>query len=168
MCVKTIVDASAFSHLCEQTPHSAGDQLRRWIARGDGILVYSAAETEYATELDRYPKVRTLLVSYVKNLRAIDINPAFVKAARPQIPDHPTRKSDDPHILALAAASEALVLFSCDRKLQKDFANSQVLRKVGRQDRRSVPSLHGNRPEDTKGASKRKKFLAKRTCKSVC
>ena len=168
MCVKTILDASAFRHFCAHTRHSAGDQLRRWIDRGDGVIVYSTAHAKYAAELNSNTEVRDRLFNYVKNLQAIDIDLACIEAAKARIPDRPIRKSDDPHILALAMASEAVVLFSCDKRLRKDFANPAVLHKVGRQDRRSVPDLRDNCPEDTTKASNRRKFLAKRTCDSCC
>jgi len=141
MCVKTIVDASAFRHLCEPSEHSAGDQLRRWIVRGDGVVVYSPKHTAYADELNNYANARELLRDYNQRGLADDVDAMRIQAALDQIPDRPIRRSNDPHILALAAVTGATVLFSCDRKLRQDFANHQVLRNVGRQPRRSVPAL---------------------------
>ena len=164
MCVRTIVDASAFRHLCEPSRDSAGDQLRRWIMRGNGVIVYSPEQTAYAMELRKYSAVRDLLRDYNQRGLAIDIDATPVRAALERIPDNPVRRSDDPHILALAAASGATVLFSCDCKLRKDFADHRVLHRVGRQRRRSVPDLIDGSPEDTAAASERRKFLAKRRC----
>lgn len=166
MCVRTIVDASAFGHFCAPTRNSAGDQLRRWIERGDGVIVYSAANNKYATELNKYTEARVQLRTYDERGRAIDIDPAHIEAAKDEIPDRAMRQSDDPHILALAVASKATVLFSCDHKLRKDFANSKVLRNVGLQHRRCVPDLLDNLPKDITKAPNRKKFLAQRRCSS--
>ena len=153
MCIRTIVDASAFRHFCAKTPKSAGDQLRKWIERGDGIVVYSAAHTSYANELKKYKEVLKLLSSYFESGKARDIDTADFSDALDQIPDPSIRKSDD---LALAVASEATILVSCDSKLQHDF---KMLGKVRRQPRRSMPDLLDNNPEDTMHASRRKKSV---------
>lgn len=164
MCVKTIVDASAFRHLCEPSENSAGHQLRRWIARGDGVVVYSPEHTAYADELNKYTAARELLHDYNQRGLADDIDATRIQTALERIPGHPVRRSDDPHILALAAVSEATVLFSCDRKLRQDFADRRVIRNVGQRHRRSLPDLIVESPEDTAGAPKRRKFLEKRKC----
>lgn len=164
MCVRAIVDASAFRHICEPTPKSAGDQLRRWIVRGDGRVVYSPDDTGYADELGKNSEFRRLLRDYNQRGLAIEIESEHIQAALDQIPDPPVRQSDDPHILALAVASEATVLFSCDGPLRKDFANHQVLPNVGRRHRRSVPDVLIGLPQDTSRTANRRKFLAKRQC----
>ena len=164
MCVRAIVDASAFRHICEPTPKSAGDQLRRWIVRGDGRVVYSADNTTYADELGKNSEVRDLLRDYSQRGLAIEIESEPIQAALDQIPARPVRRSDDPHILALAVASDATVLFSCDGPLRKDFANHQVLRNVGRRRRRSVPDVLIGFPQDTSRTASRRKFLATRKC----
>lgn len=161
MCVKTIVDASAFGHLCERLPKSAGGQLRDWIDRGDGVIVFSGAEETYARELGGYPKAVDLLASYVDRGCAIDIDKKRIQVALSEIPDPPVRQSNDAHILALAVASRATVLFSCDNPLRSDFTNRQV---TGDGQRRySVPDLLQS-PKDTTKASRRRKFLARRKC----
>lgn len=166
MCVKAIVDASAFRHVCEPTPRSAGDQLRRWIVNGDGVVVYSLDNTTYADELKKYSEVSTLLADYSQRGLARQIDSSRIQTALDQIPERPVRRSNDPHILALAVASEATVLFSCDSKLRQDFANRQILGRVGRQRRGCVPHLRDRLPEDTTRARDRGTFLANRRCPS--
>ena len=163
MCVRTILDASAFRHLCSATKNSAGYQLRKWIDRKDGVIAYSSY-AKYDKELNAYKKARELLGRFVDDGKAIDVAFTCVEKALNRIPDDPPRKSDDPHILALALASEATVLFSCDKKLRRDFANVRVIPKVGRQKRRSVPGLDDRFPDDTTKAGKRKRFLNSRRC----
>ena len=166
MCVRTIVDASAFRHLCEPTKRSAGHQLRRWIARGDGVVAYSPVNTDYADELNEYTDVRDLLHDYNQRGLAIDIDAEPIQTALTQVPGRPLRRSDDPHILALAIASDATVLFTCDSRLGADFANHQVLRKIGQKRRSSMPGLVPEVPADTMGANNRRKFLENRKCPS--
>ena len=166
MCVRTIIDTSAFRHLLEPTRNSAGDQLRRWIVRGDGVVVYSPRHTRSATELNRHTDTRDLLRDYSQRGLAIEIDAMPIQAALDQIPDRPVRRSNDVGILALAVAGQATVLFSCDGPLRQDFANNQVLGNVGKRRRRSVPDLVDRLPEDTKHASRRRRFLARRNCPS--
>ena len=163
MCVRTILDASAFGHLCSGTKNSAGDQLRKWISRGDGVIVYSTYG-KYGEELGKRRNVCELLSSFVDSGKAIDVGRTGFEAALDQIPRNRLRKSDDPHILALAVASKATVLFSCDKDLCKDFANVRVIPKIGKQKRRSVPGLDIELPDDNTKAGKIKKFLDSRRC----
>ena len=166
MCVRAIVDASAFRHICEPTSNSAGDQMRRWIVRGDGLVVYSLDNTKYADELRKNSKVTALLRDYRQRGLALEIESRPIQAALDQIPHPPARGSDDPHVLALAVASKATVLFSCDGPLRKDFANHRVLHNVGRHQRRSVPDVLIKLPQDTSRAASRRKFLEARKCPS--
>ncbi len=163
MCVKTIVDASAFRHLCEPLQNSAGHQLRAWIERGHGRIVYSGAGGAYAQELIRHREALALLRSYDESGHAKDIDAEHISAALSQIPGPPVRQSNDAHILALAVASRATVLFSCDNPLRADFANREVIGKVEQQKRRSVPVLLQS-PEDTTKAPDRRKFFEHRKC----
>ncbi|MXZ17811.1 MAG: PIN domain-containing protein [Rhodothermaceae bacterium] len=165
MCVRTVLDASAFGHLCSGTKNSAGDQLRKWIDRGDGVVVYSTYE-KYGEELSKHRKARELLENFVGNLKAIDVDRTDFEEALSQITGNPLRKSNDEHILALAIAGKATVLFSCDDDLCKDFSNVRVIPKIGKRKRRSVPGLDGEFPNDTTHAGKVRKFLNKRYCNS--
>ena len=166
MCVRVIVDASAVGHFHEPTSNSAGDQVRRWIHRGDGLVVYSPDNTKYARELGEKSKIMALFGDYRQRGLAEVIDSSRIQAALGQIPGAPVRQSDDRHVLALAAASDATVLFSCDGPLRRDFANQQVIPKVGRQPRRSVPDVLIDSPEDTSHAANRRKFFETRKCPS--
>ena len=166
MCVKTIVDASAFRHLRDTTRNSAGFQLRTWIERGPGLVVFSPTNTQYADELKKSNHLQKLIRDYLQRGLALDIGDDQVREALQNIPCPPTRRSDDAHVLALAGATGATVLFSCDDKLRQDFADLAVLDKVGKHERRSVPKVIINKPSDTTGAKERRRFLAKRKCPS--
>ena len=166
MCVRTIIDASAFRHLHASTRKSAGFQIRRWIERGQGVVVYSPSHTKYADELDGDGGVRALLRDYNQRGLAHDIDASPIQAALKQIPDRTVRRSNDAHVLALAIASEATVLFSCDSDLREDFGDQQIIGKVGQQPRSCVPCLLDELPEDTTRYRDREMFLAKRECPS--
>ena len=163
MCVRTILDASAFGHFCSRTKNSAGDQLRKWIGRRDGVIVYSTYG-KYNEELSKYSEIYKLLAGLVDRGSAIDVNRTDFRVALKRIRSNTHCKSNDPHILALAIAGKATVLFSCDEDLCKDFANVKVIPKVGRQERRSVPGLVDEAPNDITKAGERKKFLNTRRC----
>ena len=162
MCVRAIIDASAFRHLLESTPKTAGKQFREWILREDGLVVHTK-EAEYKIELEKNSDVCKLLADYRQRGRVELIDDAQVQWHKDQLTSRPTRRSNDLHILALAAASQATVLFSCDSNLQNDFANPDVFTNVGRFRRRSVP-LRANKPEDITDESKRRKFFNRYKC----
>ena len=162
MCVRTLLDASAFRHICEPKKRTAGHQLLEWITRGDGIVVYST-NLSYAAELNQAPTVLALLHDFWQRGRAIRIDPGVIQATELHIPPRPRRRSNDPHVLAVAAAGEATVLFSCDADLREDFC--ELLPKVGQQTRSSFP-LKVDQPQDTSYAGRRRKFLEKRKCPS--
>ncbi len=165
MCVRAILDASAFGHFSSETRNSAGYQFRKWLNRQDGIIVYTLF-AKYYKEVRANIGIRDLLRNYFDAGKAIYIDPASVESALNGIPDPPIRRSDDPHILALAVAGKATVLFSCDKELCKDFADYRVIPATGRQGRRSLPGIDEHSPEETTGAKKRRKFLNSRRCTS--
>ena len=162
MCMKVIIDASAFRHLIEPAPKTVGDQFRKWVLKGDGLIVHTK-EAQYDRELMGSQKVVKLLEDYRQRGRVERIETDQVVQCMEQIPDRPIRRSDDPHILALAAASKATVLFSCDDKLKHDFANTAILSNVGRYKRRSVP-LRREQPADIRDRSNRRQFFNNRKC----
>ncbi len=165
MCVRAILDASAFRHFSAETRNSAGYQFRKWLNREDGIIVYTNY-AKYKKEVSVNNEIRGLLQAYLKIGKAIDIALADLQPALDGIPDPPIRRSDDPHILALAVAGKATVLFSCDKELCKDFADPKVIPRTGRQRRKSLPSIDEHSPEETTGSKERKKFLNSRRCTS--
>ena len=162
MCVRTIIDASAFRHLHEQTTKTAGHQLRRWITSGPGLVVY-AEDLAYGNELKKNLATFALLTDFRRRGRAERITAAEIRVTDDGIPQKPTRRSNDPHVLALAAAGQATVLFSCDSDLQQDFSDRRVLPNVGTQRRSSVP-LRVHEPYDTTDAHRRSQFFATRRC----
>lgn len=167
MCVKIIIDASAFRHLIEPTRRSAGDQLRKWIGKGHGLVVYSSGNNKYADELRDYNEVLTLIHDYAQKGRAEDVSDERISSVYDGFLKNSEVKSDDPHVLALAEASGATVLFAHEPKLCIDFANVEVLSKVRRVNRRSVPNVSLTPPTDLDGFKDRRLFLDRRRCRST-
>lgn len=163
MCIRTILDASAFRHLCEPSKNSAGGQLRSWIKRRDGVIVYSGGERKYARELRKHSEAYRLMKTYVDNGQAEEIDDQSIQQAMSQIPGRSIRRSDDAHVLALALAGKATLLFSRDLDLLQDFTDRRVIERVGGHQRHCVPHLAPD-PKDTKKASYRRKFLETRKC----
>ena len=164
MCVRAILDASVFRHFTSKTKDSAGDQFRKWLDREDGMIVYTTHD-KYHAELRANSEVYALLRNYFENGNAISVDLTDIESALNKIPAPPTRRSNDPHILALALASGATVLFSGDKRLRRDFSNSKVIPRV-KQQRKSLPGVDERFPEDTTSARGRKRFLNSRRCTS--
>ena len=61
--------------------------------------------------------------------RVIKIGKSRVRYIERQILDSHNIRSDDPHILALAFASGARLLYTKDKKLKKDFKNRNLIKK---------------------------------------
>ena len=133
MCIATIIDANGFGSFL----NDANSALRSWISRRDGFLVYSI-EGDYAKEIQKSRRMMDVITAYRRNNAAKLISSEEIKAADVTLPDNIIR-SNDRHVLALAKASNALVLFSDDRNLQHDFRNSRLLPKVGRRSRSVYP-----------------------------
>lgn len=163
MCVRTIIDKNMFHHFLERTKNSAGEQLRSWIRNRHGLIVYTEKDTGYGKELRENKHVLSIIEDFRKRNFAIVIETEKVADANKRLPSKDTLKSDDPHVLALALASDAKVLFSCDGDLCEDFKNVEVIPKVAG-GRHIVPDLDQNNSADTKGSQRRREFFNRRRC----
>ena len=123
MCVKTVIGRQrVWPFFAIRPPKTAGHQLRRWIKIGHGVIIYSnygqyARRVEAEREgmetggrlLPVWPGQNVLRRNRFKRKKT-----AFAASAS-------KIRSNDRHVLALAAAGQATVLFTCDRDLKKDF-----------------------------------------------
>jgi len=150
MCILAILDANLFGEF-DSPPLKL---FKRWIVRKDGVLAYTNGG-KYGKELGRSAKILKEFVAYRQSGRAI----LFTKEQIDMRSEYNRLelRSDDPHIIALAQASEALVLCSRDTKLIGDFKDRTILPDVNRH-RRSVYPI--NRDQ-----SYRREFLDRRRCK---
>ena len=125
MCV--IVDANKAGELMKRPPSADVMPLLKWLKQG-GTLVFSTGDV-----FDRqYPKsVREYFVNLSHSAQAIQVDFQRVKEKMALLPDTlQSDKSDggnDRHILALALASRAEVLYTGDRALMDDFRDRAVM-----------------------------------------
>ena len=132
---------------------------------GEMELSFYCRNTRYTDELNRNEDVLHLMGDLRQSGRAVRIDETLLRTEEDRLPAWPTRRSNDPHVLALAAAGRATVLFSCDSNLQADFRDSRVIPNVGTRRRRSLP-LRINQPQDRTGTRQRRRFLDYRRCES--
>ncbi len=101
-----------------------------------------------------------LMNAYRQANHARQIGPDAVKAAEVSLQPVPTRsKAKDKPILALALASNALVLCSGDKALKDDFVDPKVLPSVG-SDQRAVYPIDANQPVQ-------RRFLNEHRCENL-
>ena len=157
MCVRTIIDTNMFGELLSEPVRP----LLRWIERKDGVLVYpdggkyhdelrrrgfsihdieqpQRPRGEGRDEARRSGAIRRLLRNYrqrgyVTRVRRSRVVPEDEHVAARNL------RSDDPHIIALARASGALVLCTNDGDLKSDFTDSDMLPPVAGDTRAVYP-----------------------------
>ena len=153
MCIPTIIDASAFGDVLHSP---AGADLREWIKRGDGRMVYSE-RGGYRNELARSEQMQVLVREYRRANRVHLVAADSIRVAEESLARVTTRSREkDKPILALALASRASVLCSNDQNLMADFRDTGLLPRVGGRRRAVYPT----------GASSavRSQFLRQRRC----
>ena len=153
MCIPVIVDANVIHKVLASREDRGGDPiLRSWINRGHGTLVY-AKTSKFKREM-RNEAVRELIIQYRRGQARL-IGHAELTNAEERF-QCTTIRSNDPHVLALALVTKAMVLCSDDGGLREDFRNINLLPKVGRQKRALYP-IDGTK-------STRRDFVNQRKC----
>ena len=124
MCI--IVDANKLGEFLAEPPNKDSAPIYQWLNRrhGRGKIVYSTSG-HFAREISGTR--RTKLAAYVRSGKA-QLIPAnrFAGDERALQADGDMR-SDDPHVLALARASGARLLYTGDRKLMDDFRDKKFI-----------------------------------------
>lgn len=134
MCTSTIIDTSVFKKIGS----SEMQPLLDWIERGHGILVYTDGGN-YDKELkESREKAFARFMSYRQSGRARLFRWDLVQNYESEL-DSTTLRSNDLHIIALARASDTLVLCACDGDLKDDFLNRELLPSVNRRRRAVYP-----------------------------
>ena len=137
MCTIAVVDTDVLWKVAPATHRHGDSDLRAWIHSRHGILAYSN-NGKYYDELSHSRRVWSLFEEYRRGQQATLICAARLERAEERLRNSPIR-SDDRHILALALASDALVLCSNDGDLKKDFINADVLPGVAHRPRVLYP-----------------------------
>ena len=130
-----ILDRNKFGEFIHKTEE--GGHFRKWLDAEGGCIVYPVDDQsgEVPTEFAGY--VRALVQEYSDSRklgRALLDYRARGKMRRfpasgiaPHLPALKRVRSDDRHILALALASGARLLYTADKQLAKDFQNPDII-----------------------------------------
>ena len=126
MCI--IVDANKLGGFLAESPQEEAAPIRRWLDRrmGGGMLVYSAGG-KFADELGYNAKRKLVDYSRAGKARLVPED-RFAKDVA-ELKASGELRSDDPHVLALARASGARLLYTGDNKLIADFTNWRIIQK---------------------------------------
>jgi len=121
MCV--IIDASVASRVFSENRYPDYVPLWKWIEDGDGVIVYGGRLYEELSKVNRAKRYLKTLSDAGKahKMSTDDVDQEEKKVSLMR------RKSDDPHVLALARLSRARVLCSNDTNLHADFKNLKLL-----------------------------------------
>ena len=103
----------------------AGEAFFEWLSRGKGNLVIGG---QLGEELDRVPGFRKWAYqAKLKGKPVMKISDYRVNDEIKKIKNNDDLKSNDPHIIGLAQASGARLLFSNDKNLHEDFGNPEII-----------------------------------------
>ena len=127
MCI--IVDADKTGELLKTPASSEARPLRDWLEKG-GTLVYSTG----GAFKRQFPEgIRRRIAKLFRNVRLKRVSEESVREKMKTLPPKGELRSDrkkgigDRHILALALASRAEVLYTGDADLMDDFRNKKIM-----------------------------------------
>jgi predicted nucleic acid-binding protein len=126
MCI--IIDTNQLSNCFGDKPTKAARPVMQWVRKRSGCIVYGGKQ-----QIEEIKKVRAAVVRLAElkiDGLAIEIDKSKIAEEAKKIRNLP-RASNDLHILALARASGAKLLFSMDKKLGQDFKNRKLVKVRG-------------------------------------
>jgi predicted nucleic acid-binding protein len=119
-----IIDANVAHEVFSNPPTKRGRQLLDRVARGRCRIIFGGKLTN---ELARVGQAQRLLAELKASGKAFELRGESINAELDKVEELGICRSNDLHIIALARASGARVLFSHDRRLRADFTNRDVL-----------------------------------------
>ena len=125
MCI--IVDANKLGEFLADPANDDAVPIRQWLERrnGAGMLVYSTGG-KFDGEVGR--KARTKLADYARAGKARLVPSHRFSEDADKLRASGQLRSDDPHVLALARASGARLLYTGDQDLIADFKDRNLIR----------------------------------------
>lgn len=135
MCI--ILDANISHHF--DPPSSDAKPIIAWLDSGAGILAIGGKNT---IELTSNHKMRRWLRTLLQAGRAYITPSKKIEQAETEIKSLRECRSNDAHIIALARASGARLLYSNDRNLHVDFTNPRLLNRPRGKVYQSVTHKH--------------------------
>lgn len=123
-----IVDANVADEVFGSNRSEAGKQFFDWIDAGKGILmVGDGLLREFNKTSFRERKIKEWIRQAVLAGTVKEFNKTKVNVLSKKLLDGKKCKSNDLHVLALAQASGARLLYSNDKVLQQDFKNKELI-----------------------------------------
>ena len=120
MCI--IVDANMLGKFLAEPPDEDSKPIKDWLQRKSGRLIYSTGG-KFSNEVKG--RAREQLLTYYRSGLADRFLSSDFKDDEEELREN--IKSDDPHILALARASGARILYSSDKDLIEDFKDKRFV-----------------------------------------
>lgn len=122
-----IVDANVTFEVFGRKRTEAGRKFRDWLDGGRGTLAVSGRNLDELAQNGNFQ--RWFLEARRRPGRVRQISRAQIEARQDELRRSGPFRSDDRHVLALALASGARLLYSNDRRLNVDFSNPGVIRR---------------------------------------
>ena len=119
-----ILDNNVRHEVFGDSQTEAGKFFLDWLTTKDGILVVGG---KLLQELGEYQKFAQWLQQAVSSGRARRISDQEVNGEPANLQSRRICQSDDEHVLGLARASGARLLFTNDQDLTSDFKNRQII-----------------------------------------
>ena len=122
MCI--IVDANKLGNFLAEPANDDAAPIREWLDRGEGSIFYSTGG-KFTKEIGKEAKIR--LQNYSRNGKAKLFPASKFEQDLRDLQAQGGLRSNDPHILALARASGARLLYTGDQDLIEDFKNKRFI-----------------------------------------
>lgn len=120
MCI--IIDANKLGQFLSQPPDADSAPIHNWLENKGGKIVYSTAG-RFRAEIGR--KARERLRVYFQAGMAVEVDEERFGEDQRQLAA--IIRSDDPHVLAMARATNTRILYTADQDLISDFKNKELI-----------------------------------------
>lgn len=119
-----IVDASAMHEVFGDNQTVAGRHFRKWLDSGRGQIVVGGRALEELVQNGNFR--RWFLEARRSPTLVRQVHAETISEKEKQLDGFPMR-SNDQHVVALALVSGARLLYANDKRLQRDFTDSQIV-----------------------------------------
>jgi predicted nucleic acid-binding protein len=123
MCI--IIDANRCGVAFATPPPPEARPVLDWVTSGGGRILYGG---KLKAELEKNAVARQWMAQALRRGRAREVPPGSIREAEAGLRDL-TLRSDDIHVLALARASGARLIYTHDQALIEDFKDPAILNK---------------------------------------
>jgi len=117
-----IIDANRLGRFLSEPPDIDAQPIRKWLEQRGGRLIY-CTDGAFKTEIGQ--SARTKLRQLAQSGCAVLVENSRVEENLARLPEQ--IRSDDKHVLALAVASGARLLYTGDQKLMADFKDKAII-----------------------------------------